>query len=303
MTQIRCLPDDLTVTATPGTTLLEALVARDIPIARACGGNARCSTCRVRVEAGVGAFAPPEAEERAMAERLGFGPDLRLACRARPAGDATVRRLVLDEEDERVTSQIASEPYDGAVGHERPVAILFADVNGFTAMSETLPAYDVIHLLNRWFHRAGGAVAAEGGRVDNFMGDGLLALFGADGAPDPAMRGVRAGLALLTEADRMAEYLARGFNREFGIRVGLHHGPVVVGKLGACGRGRETAIGDAVNRASRIQDANKEAGTRFLISESAFGNVRDRVRVGKRFPLRLRGATGVHELYEIIGTT
>lgn len=301
MTQIRCLPDDRTVNSSPGTTLLEALVAAGIPIAHACGGNARCSTCRIHVEAGGESFAPPEAEERAMAERLDFGPDLRLACRARPGGDATVRRLVLDEADERVTSQIAAEPYDGAAGHERPVAILFADVNGFTAMSETLPAYDVIHLLNRWFCRAGGAVAAEGGRVDNFMGDGLLALFGADGAPEPALRGVRAGLALLTEADRMAEYLAKGFGRGFGIRIGLHYGPVVVGKLGACGRGRETAIGDAVNRASRIQDANKEAGTRFLISESAHGQVRGRVKVGKRIPLRLRGATGLHELYEVVG--
>ena len=301
MTQIRCLPDDRTVNASPGTTLLEALIAADIPIARACGGNARCSTCRVHVETGVEAFAPPDAEERTMADRLGFGPDLRLACRARPGGDATVRRLVLDEADATVTSQIAAEPYDGAVGRERPVAILFADVNAFTAMSETLPAYDVIHLLNRWFCRAGGAVAAEGGRVDNFMGDGLLALFGADGAPEPVLRGVRAGLGLLAEADRMAGYLARGFDRTFGIRIGLHYGPVVVGKLGACGRGRETAIGDAVNRASRIQDANKEAGTRFLISESAYGKVRDRVRTGKHIPLRLRGATGVHELYEIIG--
>lgn len=302
MPALHCLPDDRTVPAAGGQTLLASLLQAEVPLAHACGGNARCSTCRVEVREGLANCAPRPAEERVLAERLGLPDEVRLSCRTRIRGDVTVRRLVLDREDEELVSQIGPSPLETVVGRELPLAVLFADLAGFTAFSEAVPAYDVVHLLNRWFRRAARSVEAEGGYVDNYIGDGLMALFGVDGKPDATLRAVRAGLALLRAAEELAGYVRSGYGRDFAVRVGIHHGEAVVGLVGACSRPRETAIGDTVNTASRIEAANKEFGTGLLLSEEAHAEVVGRVRVGQRVTAAIRGKRGEHALYEVLGT-
>ena len=296
--QITSNPDGRVAPVAAEQTLLEALLAAGIPITHACGGKARCSTCRVRVEDGVDALCPRTDDESEMAEKLHFDDATRLACRARVRGDATVRRLVLDDCDAALVACHGPDAIAGASGREEVVAILFSDVAGFTPLSESLPPYDVIHLLNRWFLQAGEDVAAAGGHIDNYMGDGLLAVFRGAAC---GLSAVRAGLAMLKTADRVSEYTHQLYDRPFAVRVGVHVGCVVIGDLGAAHNRRETVIGDAVNIASRIEAANKEAGTHLLVSESVMEEVRDHVETGCTHDLALKGKTGTFRLQEITG--
>lgn len=293
--RISARPDDVTVEAAPDQTLLDALLAAGVPVTHACGGRARCSTCRVRVEDGGDTLCPRTEDEQAMAARLSFDEATRLACQTRVRGDACVRRLVLDDCDRDLATRLLADE-GGAVGHEEHVAILFSDVAGFTPLSERLPPYDVIHLLNRWFLQAGEAVEAAGGRIDNYMGDGLLAVFrGAEAAGNA----VRAALALQDVADRVSAYAEPLYGRAFAVRVGVHCGTVVIGDLGAAHNRRETVIGDAVNVASRIEAANKEAGTRVLVSAPVLDELGDRVTTGRTAELPLKGKSGTFALFEV----
>lgn len=299
MAQVKILPEARDVPVAGDATLLEALLLAQVPITHACGGHARCSTCRVRVTQGLEHCSPRTEAERAMAEKLGLEDAIRLACQTKATGDVTARRLVLDPEDYELSKQLTQRATRASTGREAEVAVLFADIAGFTALSEALPAYDVVHVLHRWFHRASGVVEAHGGHVDNYMGDGLLAVF--DGAAETAFAAVRAGLELLREAEAMSRYLATAYGRAFAIRVGVHQGHVVVGTPTPWDRDRDTVIGDAVNFASRIEAANKELGSRMLVSEAVAQAVGERARYGRRTELEVRGKRGTHALHEVLG--
>src|SRR6266436_9991839 len=136
MTTIRILPDDRLVETQPGETLLDASLRAGIAHAHACGGHARCSTCRVEVSDGAENCAPRTVAEQALAERLGFAPHLRLACQTVAHADLTMRRLILDDEDVALVDLRARNAAPVTVGEERTLAILFADIREFTAFSE-----------------------------------------------------------------------------------------------------------------------------------------------------------------------
>jgi adenylate cyclase len=118
-----------------------------------------------------------------------------------------VRRLVLDEDDIELTDVRLRERY-ASVGEEREVAILFADIRGFTAFSESLLPYDVIFVLNRFLHDATTCVEEiHGGRISSFMGDGLMALFGLTDRTNPALAAVDTGLDLLSVVEERSGLL------------------------------------------------------------------------------------------------
>ena len=301
MPRLTLLPEDRPVDVDAGTTILDASLSAGIPVTHACGGQAKCTTCRVLVLAGGDALGPRTDAERDMADRRRFGDDVRLACQATVNGDATVRRLVVDEEDQVLVRGETAGTGPKGVGEERRVAVLFADVRDFTAFAESQLPYDVIHVLNRFFLRVHGVVERHGGQIDNFMGDGAMALFGLDGAPDATARAVHAGLDLLAEARALSAYVEAQFHRPFRIGVGVHAGPVILGAVGAGERRRLTAIGDTVNLASRVEGANRAAGTAFLVTQDALDEVAGRVAVGKRVDLALKGKSGTHALTEVTG--
>jgi adenylate cyclase len=300
MPQVRILPDNREAEAKPSDTLLNVSLRAGISHAHACGGNARCSTCRILIQAGLDHCAPRTAKERALAERLHFSPDIRLACQTRISGDVEIRRLVLNQEDLELTDQLGGV-VAAPVGEEMQAAILFADIRGFTTFAESLPPYDVVHVLNRYFHQVGQAISQNGGRIDNYMGDGLMALFGVDARKDAALRAVRAGLDMLKAVERLRPYLENVYTRSFRIGIGIHYGEVVVGAIGHDKSKRVTAIGDAVNFASRIESANKKADTDLLISEAAYAEIKDRALVGKTVRVAVAGKSGEYTLYEIVG--
>jgi len=295
--------EDRVVEVDAATPILQASLNNGIPHTHVCGGNARCSTCRVLVIDGLEHCCQRNEKEQKMADRRHFSPNVRLACQTTLSGHVTLRRLVIDTEDEELVDQeVAGGAAPRSVGEEKHIAILFSDIRGFTAFSEAHLPYDVIHVLNRYFNRVGSIINKHGGQIDNFMGDGIMALFGIDDAPDPTLRAVRAGVEMVSAVEAMQPYFEAQFKSNFRIGVGIHYGEVVLGVVGVGERRRLTAIGDAVNLASRIEGANKDAGTNLLVSEDTYGQVKEQFQFGKCFEFRIKGKTGQYSLYEVLGT-
>jgi adenylate cyclase len=294
------LPDEQELELAEEETILHAALRAGIPFAHACGGRARCSTCRIRILAGQDHLRPRTRAEAVMAGRLRFDDDIRLACQTRITGEVRLRRLVLDQDDLALTSQLRLRGAPPASGRQKQLAILFADIRNFTPLAETLPAYDVIHLLNRFFLRMGRVVQQHGGTINAYLGDGFMALFGLEHPSNAALRATEAGVEMLSELDAMRAYLLPLGITGFRIGIGVHYGQAVVGGVGTEHR-RVTAVGDAVNVASRIEQANKPAGTAMLVSEAVYRQVASQVRVGREVDLTLPGKSGQFRLYEIVG--
>src|SRR5712672_2737422 len=244
MAQIYFLSDDEKVESGAGETILNVSLRAGIPHAHACGGNARCSTCRVTVVEGLEHCVQRNAQEEQLAKCLRLGPQIRLACQTSITGDVTVRRLILDAEDLEITRHFTSAIVPVSVGEEKKIAILFADIRGFTRFAEGLPPYDVIYVLNRYFYDMSRVISRHGGRIDNYIGDGLVALFGVDDASEPALRAVRAGLDMLEAVGKLKPSLQNVYQIGLEIRVGVHFGEAVVGSVGGEETKRMTAIGD-----------------------------------------------------------
>ena len=190
--------------------LLEISRAAGIPHISACGGNARCSTCRVMILEGLENVAPRNKTEAKLADRKGFDAQIRLACQTHITGPVRLRRLVIDEEDRKIAQSSGRK----ATGKDRKLAILFSDIRRFTSFAESHLAYDVIHILGCYFRKIGGPVLECGGYIDKYMGDGIMAIFGLE-SRDPAQAcrdAVRAGLGMLKELDELNVYLREQFD-------------------------------------------------------------------------------------------
>jgi adenylate cyclase len=214
----------------------------------------------------------------------------------------TLRRLILDAKDAGLTDQRKETTTHGSVGEERQVAILFVDIRGSTSFAESVPPFDVIHVLRRFYHPIERAVIDNGGHVACYTGDGLMALFGVKPSECAPLDAVRAGLDMLRcVKEDLRPYVKKLFQRSFRIGVGVHFGEAIVGTVGGDLQERVTAIGDAVNIASRVERANKKARTEFLVSEAVLRELQDKIRVGKSIYVRLPGKTGKYALHEVLG--
>jgi adenylate cyclase len=304
MPRIFYLPDDKSVEVEEGDFILDSSKQAGIPHTHVCGGAARCSTCRVLVVEGLANCADRNAAERAISDKLRFEPSVRLACQTQVLGDITVRRLAIDSEDiEFIQAQIRGKISPESIGQEKKVAILFADLRGFTSLSEKLLPYDVIYLLNRYFQHMGEVIDRHDGIINNYMGDGLMALFGLDDPERATEQAVSAGIDMIKAIEKINPHFEMLYRQKLKMGIGIHYGGVVIGEVGAIDNRRLTAIGDAVNLASRIESANKEVGTTLLISEAAYEEIRDRVRVNPPLSVKLKGKSGEYPLYEVVAIT
>ncbi len=173
-----------------------------------------------------------------------------------------------------VVEQIILEPKSGGVDmvtDEREVTVLFADLEGFTALAEELPAADVIRMLNRVFERMTEVIFSLEGTLDKFRGDGLMAFFGAPLTMDNhAERAVEAALQMQAALQELNPQNPEG--RVLRMRIGINSGSVVVGDIGSPQRKDYTAIGDVVNTASRLESDVARAGE-VIIGESTWTRV------------------------------
>lgn len=256
-------PNGAFVDVVKGTSVLEASRLARIPHASVCGGRGRCSTCRIRVRAAHPGLPPPAEDERRVLSRIGATPNVRLACMLRPAVEVQVTPLL---------PPFAQAPdgltrVDFAQGSEREIAILFADIRGFTALSEGRLPYDIVFILNRYFSAMGRAIESSGGRVDKFIGDGIMALFGVTEDPADGCRDALAAARLMSQ--RLIELnlsLSGELDAPLRIGIGIHVGPVIVGEMGYGSATSITAIGDSVNTASRLEGLTKEFTAELVVS-------------------------------------
>jgi adenylate cyclase len=294
-------PGGLTVRVPIGCTVLDASRRGGIPHASICGGRGRCTTCRIRVLRGGNTLPPPSTSEQAALARLRAGPSVRLACQVRPRGDTAVLPLLPPD----ITADPHRRSREGG-NIERFVAIMFVDIRGSTALVEKRLPYDVVFLLNHFFDAVAGAVIETGGIPNQFLGDGMMALFGVHASPREACRqALRAGQLIQRRLAEMNRTLADELPEPITIGVGLHAGNVILGELGYRDRFLLTAIGDSVHVAARLQDLTKDYDCQLVLSEIVattagiemvgFPGREVSVR-GREAPLAVRMVRGMEEL-------
>ena len=275
-----------TVSVPIGMTILEASRENRVPHASVCGGRGRCSTCRVQVVSGGEELDQPGEDEARVLRRIGAPEGVRLACQTRPKGELTVTLLLPASTGPRN----ARRDVGFREGEERVLAILFADLRGFTALSAARLPYDVVFLLNRFAKEMGEAVEGHGGRIDKFMGDGVMALFGLATKPAEA---ARAALAAARDMERrlagMNEMLAADLPAPLRMGIGLHAGRVIVGEIGHGSALGVTAVGDVVNTASRLEAATKELGATMVVSEDLLELAGESIAAARAHEIALRG--------------
>ncbi len=305
-------PDGNRVTPLVGMSILEGSVSAGIPHAHVCGGRGRCSTCRVGIDAGLESVEKAGAEESAVLARVGAGPRVRLACQVRPVSDVAITLLVPPNTTHKDVRDLPRMQ-----GREMEITVLFADLRGFTKLAEKRLPYDVVFLLNQYFQTMGSIIESHGGRVDKFIGDGIMALFGTNhGAPasesaasaDGKGSGVNgkgnagahgailAALEMCNAIEAMTEHNKHHLDSPLRIGVGIHSGHAIVGDMGFKNARSITAIGDTVNTASRLEQATKPLGAKIVVSTESItlagtapdGAVRRRIKVkGKDEPIEV----------------
>jgi adenylate cyclase len=248
-----------------GFSILECSRSAGIAHASVCGGRGRCSTCRVRVIDGFASLPQPSAAEARLLERVNAGPQVRLACQLRPGSDLTIMPLITANAE---FARTLAEP-ERISGEEREICVLFADLRGFTRLSESRLPFDVVFLLNRYFEATGRAIDAAGGITNQFTGDGVMALFGVyDGATAGARQALLAAREMTRAVARLSEELRAELPAPLKMGIGIHCGPTVVGHMGRGVATYLTAVGDAVNTASRLQDQTKHFACQLIFSET-----------------------------------
>lgn len=191
------------------------------------------------------------------------------------------------------------------MSEERLVTVMFTDIRNFTTFSERNTPRDVVRLLNEYFTAIVPAIEAHGGIVNQYIGDGLMIIFGAPNhQPDHALRAMHAAVAMLRRVRDLEQHWRSLGATEFRMGVGIHTGLVVIGTVGSPGRLDYTAIGDTVNTSARIESGNKELGTEILISHSTHRALSHAERLrfhlsSKPHRLALKGKQDAFEVYSV----
>jgi adenylate cyclase len=279
-------PSGRVVQIVRGVSVLEASRMAGIPHASVCGGRGRCSTCRIKIEGAKEEIPPAASEEVKVLRRVGAAPDVRLACQLRPHGDLRVTPLL----------PATAQARDGfrrpgyLQGAEREIAIMFADLRSFTQLSEQKLPYDLVFLLNRYFAEMGHAVEAAGGRIDKFIGDGVMALFGLDTGVEAGCREALAAARDMAERmDSLNRALVHDISEPLRIGIGIHTGPAIVGEMGYGTAVSITAVGDSVNTASRIESLTKTYTCQLVISEAVMLRAGIDLADAPRHEIEIRG--------------
>jgi adenylate cyclase len=291
-------PDGKVVRIPKGQTVLEGSLAHHIPHASVCGGRARCSTCRIRIVGDLSALPEPSRREAYVLERVGASgdPAVRLACQLRPHTDVTFY-LVFPT---NTTAATMWRSVRHSLGEERYVVSLFVDMRRSTSIAERRLPFDTMFLINRFVAAVSRAVEANGGQPNQFLGDGVLALFGLDCGPELACRQALAAIAAIAaNVEQLNREFAADLAESIRFGIGVNGGEVVVGDVGYKDNVVFTALGDAVNVAARLQDLTKELDCEALVAEDVCrraGLASDALPArqvairGRRDPLSVRAA-------------
>ena len=188
-------------------------------------------------------------------------------------------------------------------GEEKPLTAMFTDIRGFTTLSEGLSATALVERLNEYFSEMTEILFHNWGTLDKYIGDAIMAFWGAPyPQTDHATRACRAALQM---ADKLQELQIRWAEQglpQINIGVGINTGPMVVGNMGSSRRFNFTIMGDNVNLASRLEGINKQFGTRLIISESTYAEVRQEMLARELDLIRVKGKMKPVRIFELLGT-
>jgi adenylate cyclase len=215
------------------------------------------------------------------------------------------RDRVRDLLDKNVSPEVATQLLrDGATlgGEEREVTILFADLRGFTTLSEKFAPRELLTLLNRYLDRMSGEIEKQGGVIDKFIGDGIMALFGAPVAQgDAADRALAAALAMERALGDLNGELAAEGRPPLGVGIGVNTARVIAGNIGSHRRLNYSVIGDGVNVASRLQSETRkpEHRTNIITSAATLAACRARPTVRALGPVLVKGRNEPVEIFAV----
>ncbi len=187
-------------------------------------------------------------------------------------------------------------------GKDTVATVLFSDVRGFTTITETLGAQGTVALLNEYFTIMVDCISREGGMLDKFIGDAIMAAFGIPVAhEDDEDRGVRAGISMIRELWEWNKEREKTGLMPVDMGLGLNTDTIVSGNIGSPKRMDYTMIGDGVNLAARLESACKQYAARVLISENTFAKLKGTYRIRYIDDVVVKGKTkpaGVHEVLD-----
>ena len=252
-----------TVVAPVGHSLLEALRDAGIPHASVCGGRARCTTCRVRVEYSARPLPPPAPIEAQALARIHADRGIRLACQLRPSTELRIVPLV--------PPGVGPSNLDARrmPGRERTMAVMFVDLRESSRLGEQRMPYDVFFILNRFFAEMAEALRETGGYYSTFNGDGLMALYGTETPLDDACRdALRGAVAIAARLERMNAAFAQDLGSPLRAGIGIHAGDAIVGTMGPPATPLLSALGDTVNVAARLEAETKRLQCMLVVSSA-----------------------------------
>jgi adenylate cyclase len=220
-------------------------------------------------------------------------------------GGLEERERIKDTFGRFVSHDVAEAVLSGRVpleGERREVSILFQDIRGFTTLSERLDPAALLKLLNQFFTEVVAAVEAEGGVVKQFVGDGVMALFGAPQShADHAERAVRAALGIVRRLARLNDQWRAQGAPPLEIGVGIHTGSVVAGLIGPDQRVEYGVVGDPVNLANRVETLTKDLQATVLVSRDIADRLGDGFVLGRSATLPVKGRRQPVEVVEVLG--
>ena len=266
---IRLTYPDRAIRVPKGLTVLEASYRHHVPHANVCGGKGRCSTCRIRIVSDRNGLPQPSAREAYVLERVGASADpaIRLACQLRPSRDITIIPLLPPQ----VGASFVHGEHRVHPGEERYIVIMFVDMRGSTQMAADQLPFDTVFIVNRFLGSIAQGVMRAGGNVNQYLGDGLLALFGVDTDRKSACRQALNAAAMVAEnVEHLNRQLAEAEGNVIRFGIEINGGEVILGDIGYGENIAFTALGDAVNVAAGLQDISKELACEVVISEEVY---------------------------------
>jgi adenylate cyclase len=253
-----------TVRVPRGLSVLEASLRNNVPHASVCGGRARCSTCRIRIIGDCHDLPKPSQREAFVLGRVGASdPSIRLACQLRPPSDLSFFQLFLSH-----TSADGHDSHPTRIGEERYLVSLFVDMRGSTQLAEKRLPFDTVFIVNRFLGAVSQAVLESGGMPNQFVGDGMLALFGLSTSKREACRqALRAAALIAANVEALNKFLEHDLREPIRFGIGINGGEVIVGDIGYRDHMVFTALGDPVNVAARLQDMTKSLACELVVSD------------------------------------
>jgi len=282
-----------------GQSILSASLNSGIPHFHACGGKAKCSTCRIMVLEGGENLNIPNKMEMKLKEAIKLPPSVRLACQTMVVREPVkVDRMVKDQREvDTFLFPNAGRPGKYIIrplGEEQYLVMFFVDLRNFTRFVETFLPFDVIYITRKLFDIFTRALIKYGGEIIETAGDEIFAIFGKDSVIDGTDSAIKAGQEILQELETFNTTYRN--LKDFEVGIGVHAAKVIVGEFNIAGQFKKSVIGLGVNTASRLQDATKELNNSFIVSEEVMRQSSFKVKTESRM-IRLKGISNCYKVY------